>query len=160
MTNILIEKCRELSVPLKGNDDILNIATISTSGNAFMGGVIDPHAAYLVLRGLKTLSLRVERHNDNAMRLARRLEGHPKIEVVHYPGLESHPDHEVAKKYMKGFGGVVSFEIKGDLWTTAKFIDYCELPYIAPSLASDVCMLEQSRSRTLTHGLRYSQYGM
>ena len=108
-----------------------------------MGGVIDPHAAYLVLRGLKTLSLRVERHNDNAMRLARRLEGHPKIEVVHYPGLESHPDHEVAKKYMKGFGGVVSFEIKGDLWTTAKFIDYCELPYIAPSLGGVESLIEQ-----------------
>jgi cystathionine gamma-synthase len=108
-----------------------------------MGGVIDPHAAYLVLRGLKTLSLRVARHNDNAQRLAERLEGHPKIERVHYPGLASHPDHEVAKKYMKGFGGVVSFEIKGDLWATAKFIDACELPYIAPSLGGVESLIEQ-----------------
>ena len=108
-----------------------------------LGGVIDPHAAYLVLRGLKTLSLRVERHNDSAMRIAKFLEAHPKIDRVHYPGLPSHPDHEVAKKYLKGFGGVVSFEVKGDLWATAKFIDSCELPYIAPSLGGVESLIEQ-----------------
>ncbi len=108
-----------------------------------MGGVIDPHAAYLVLRGLKTLGLRVARHNENAQRLAERLEQHPKIDRVHYPGLKSHPDHDVAVKYMKGFGGVVSFEIKGDLWATAKFIDSCELPYIAPSLGGVESLIEQ-----------------
>lgn len=108
-----------------------------------LGGVIDPHAAYMVLRGLKTLALRVERHNDSAMRLAQYLEAHPKIERVHYPGLPSHCDHEVAKKYMKGFGGVVSFEVKGDLWVTAKFIDSCKLPYIAPSLGGVESLIEQ-----------------
>ena len=108
-----------------------------------LGGVLDPHAAYLVMRGVKTLQLRVERHNDNAMKLATRLESHPMIETVHYPGLPSHPDHEVAKKYMKGFGGVVSFEVKGDLWATAKFIDNCKLPYIAPSLGGVESLIEQ-----------------
>lgn len=108
-----------------------------------LGGVIDPHAAYLVLRGLKTLALRIERHNDSAMKIAKFLEAHPKIERVHYPGLPSHPDHEIAKKYMKGFGGVVSFEVKGDLWQTAKFIDSCKLPYIAPSLGGVESLIEQ-----------------
>ena len=67
----------------------------------------------------------------------------PKIARVHYPGLKSHPDHEVAIKYMKGFGGVVSFEVDGDLWQTAKFIDSCRLPYIAPSLGGVESLIEQ-----------------
>ena len=95
-----------------------------------LGGVIDPHAAYLLLRGLKTLDLRVARHNETALRLARALEAHPAIETVHYPGLESHPDHEIAAAQMSGYGGVVSFEVKGDLWNTAKLIDSVRLPYI------------------------------
>ena len=77
-----------------------------------VGGVLTQRA-YLILRGLKTLSLRVERHNSNAQRLAEWLEAHLKIAKVHYPGLKSHQDHEVAKKYMTGFGGVVSFEVDG-----------------------------------------------
>lgn len=85
-----------------------------------LGGTVDPHAAYLVLRGLKTLDLRVERCNANALALARALEAHPKISRVHYPGLESHPDYAIAKAQMSGYGGVVSFEVDGDLWDTAK----------------------------------------
>jgi cystathionine gamma-synthase len=108
-----------------------------------MGGVMDPHGSYLLLRGMKTLDLRVQRQNQSAMELARRLEAHPKVSCVHYPGLESHRDHAIAKKQMKGFGGVVSFEIKGDLWKTASFIDGCELPYIAPSLGGVESLIEQ-----------------
>jgi cystathionine gamma-synthase len=108
-----------------------------------LGGVIDPHAAYLVLRGLKTLELRVMRHNDTAMRIARALEGHPAIERVHYPGLESHPDHKIAAAQMSGYGGVVSFEVKGDLWKTAKLVDSVRLPYIAPSLGGVESLIEQ-----------------
>jgi cystathionine gamma-synthase len=108
-----------------------------------LGGVIDPHAAYLLLRGMKTLDLRVHRQNLTAMELARRLEAHPKICTVHYPGLESHRDHAIAKKQMKGFGGVISFEVKGDLWKTAAFIDACKLPYIAPSLGGVESLIEQ-----------------
>ena len=63
-----------------------------------MGGVVDPHTSYLLLRGLKTLDLRVERHNSSGLEIARRLEKHPKIDRVWYPGLESHPDHAIAKK--------------------------------------------------------------
>eukprot|EP01026_Neomeris_dumetosa_P010108 TRINITY_DN1369_c0_g1_i2.p2 TRINITY_DN1369_c0_g1~~TRINITY_DN1369_c0_g1_i2.p2 ORF type:complete len:544 (-),score=58.00 TRINITY_DN1369_c0_g1_i2:582-2099(-) len=108
-----------------------------------LGGVVDPHAAYMLLRGLKTLKLRVQQHNSSAMEIAKRLEAHPKIVQVHYPGLESHPDHEMAKKYMTGFGGVVSFEVDGDLWKTAKLIDNVQLPYIAPSLGGVESLIEQ-----------------
>ena len=108
-----------------------------------LGGVLDPHAAYLLLRGMKTLGVRVARHNENAMRLAARLEKHPRIARVHYPGLASHQDHHIAAAQMTGFGGVVSFEVDGDLWTTAKFIDGCRLPYIAPSLGGVESLIEQ-----------------
>jgi cystathionine gamma-synthase len=108
-----------------------------------LGGVIDPHAAYLLLRGLKTLDLRVDRQNQTALSLARALDGHPLIERVHYPGLECHPDHAIAKAQMRGYGGVVSFEVKGDLWKAAKLIDSVRLPYIAPSLGGAESLIEQ-----------------
>jgi cystathionine gamma-synthase len=108
-----------------------------------LGGVIDPHAAYLLLRGLKTLDLRVERQNETAMTLARALEDHPRIECVHYPGLDSHRDHAIAKAQMRGFGGVVSFEVQGDMWKAAKLIDSVRLPYIAPSLGGVESLIEQ-----------------
>eukprot|EP01023_Acetabularia_acetabulum_P020589 TRINITY_DN2072_c0_g1_i7.p1 TRINITY_DN2072_c0_g1~~TRINITY_DN2072_c0_g1_i7.p1 ORF type:complete len:497 (-),score=83.00 TRINITY_DN2072_c0_g1_i7:96-1586(-) len=108
-----------------------------------LGGVVDPHAAYMLLRGLKTLQVRVKCHNESASVIAKRLEDHPKIARVWYPGLESHPDHKMALKYMSGFGGVISFEVDGDLWTTAKFIDNVKLPYIAPSLGGVESLIEQ-----------------
>ena len=108
-----------------------------------LGGVIDPHASYLLLRGLKTLELRVHHSNQSALRLARALEGHPKIARVHYPGLESHPDHAIATAQMAAFGGVVSFEVDGDLRTTARFIDAVRLPCIAPSLGGVESLIEQ-----------------
>jgi cystathionine beta-lyase/cystathionine gamma-synthase len=76
------------------------------------GGTLDPAAAWLLLRGLKTLALRMERHNQNGMHVAKFLEKHPKVAKVYYPGLPSHPQHSLAKKQMRGYGGVVSFEIK------------------------------------------------
>jgi cystathionine gamma-synthase len=108
-----------------------------------LGGTIDPHAAYLLLRGMKTLALRVERQNATALKLAGRLSAHPKVLRVHYPGLESHPDHAIARQQMSGFGGVVSFEIDGDLWRAAAFIDAVRLPYIAPSLGGVESLIEQ-----------------
>ncbi|KAK2559712.1 L-methionine gamma-lyase [Acropora cervicornis] len=76
----------------------------------FLGGCLSPFDASLLHRGLKSIHVRMERHNSNAMELAKFLDTHPKVEKVHYPGLPSHPHHEVAKKQMKGFGGMVSFE--------------------------------------------------
>ena len=108
-----------------------------------LGGVMDPHAAYLLLRGMKTLELRILRQNENGMRLAQSLEAHPRVSKVHYPGLPSHPDHANAKAQMTGYGGVVSFEVDGDLWDTAKVIDGVRLPYIAPSLGGVESLIEQ-----------------
>jgi len=99
-----------------------------------LGPTIDPHCAYLLLRGLKTLALRVERHNRNGLAIAGFLENHPKIEHVYYPGLKTHPDHAVAKKQMRGFGGVVSFLLNGGLEETLRFVDGLKLPYLGPSL--------------------------
>ncbi len=78
------------------------------------GATLHPDAAYMLLRGLKTLQLRVERQNSNALEVARFLDGHPFVERVYYPGLESHPNHDVAKRQMRGFGGMLSFQLKGD----------------------------------------------
>eukprot|EP00276_Gloeochaete_wittrockiana_P006017 CAMPEP_0184648216 /NCGR_PEP_ID=MMETSP0308-20130426/5284_1 /TAXON_ID=38269 /ORGANISM="Gloeochaete witrockiana, Strain SAG 46.84" /LENGTH=521 /DNA_ID=CAMNT_0027079861 /DNA_START=104 /DNA_END=1669 /DNA_ORIENTATION=- len=109
-----------------------------------LGGVLDPHAAYLLIRGMKTLHLRVERQNTTAMALARFLEDHPKVAKVHYPGLPSHQDYDIAVKQMtKGYGGVVSFEIDGDLYRTMKCIDNMRIPYLAPSLGGVESLVEQ-----------------
>ena len=99
-----------------------------------LGGTLDPLAAWLLLRGLKTLGLRMERHNFNGMRVAKYLEKHPKVKRVYYPGLPSHPQYSIAKRQMKGFGGVVSFEIDGDFETTMKFVDNLKLCFLAASL--------------------------
>jgi cystathionine gamma-synthase len=108
-----------------------------------LGGVGSPHDAYLLLRGLKTLALRVRRQNENGLRIARFLEGHPQVRRVYYPGLPSHPDHEVASRQMTGFGGVVSFEIEGDMETTGRFIDRLRLPYIGPTLGGVESIAQQ-----------------
>ncbi|MBD3347231.1 MAG: aminotransferase class I/II-fold pyridoxal phosphate-dependent enzyme [Chitinivibrionales bacterium] len=99
-----------------------------------MGGLIDPHCCYLLLRGLKTFPLRVEKQNASALEVARFLEKHPMIDKVYYPGLKSHRHHQIAKKQMRGFGGVVTFETKGTLKTANRFLDALQLLYIGPSL--------------------------
>jgi cystathionine gamma-synthase len=101
---------------------------------AMLGDVSDAHTAYLLLRGLKTLDLRVQRHNETADKIAHFLAKHPAVSRVYYPGLASHPDYEVAIEQMSGFGGVVSFELDTDLAGTGKFIDQLQIPYIGPSL--------------------------
>lgn len=116
-----------------------------------LGGVLDPNNAYLLLRGLKTLALRLERQNHNGMRVAEFLESHPKVERVWYPGLASHPDREAASRQMKGFGGVISFEVKGDptagsggsLAAASRVVDAARIPIIAPSLGGVETLIEQ-----------------
>jgi len=99
-----------------------------------LGGTIDPHCAYLLIRGLKTFPLRMARQNETALALARFLEGHPKVRKVYYPGLASHPHHEVARAQMNGFGGVVSLDLDGDLKRTMAFLDRLRIPQIGASL--------------------------
>lgn len=107
------------------------------------GAVCDAHAAFLVQRGLKTLALRVAQQNRSAQAIAEALEAHPRVARVWYPGLASHPSHAVARKLMRGFGGVVSFELRGDLDTTSRFVDALRIPRIAPSLGGVESLVEQ-----------------
>ncbi|GMY13723.1 cystathionine gamma-synthase 1, chloroplastic [Fagus crenata] len=108
-----------------------------------IGGALNPNAAYLILRGMKTLHLRIQQQNSTALRMAKLLEAHPKVKRVYYPGLQSHPEHELAMKQMTGFGGVVSFEVDGDLDTTIKFVDSLNIPYIAPSFGGCESIVDQ-----------------
>jgi cystathionine gamma-synthase len=107
-----------------------------------LGGILDAHAAYLLLRGMKTLSLRMQRHNASALRVAKWLEEQPAVRRVWYPGLASHPDHATAVKTMQGFGGVVTFELDTDLEGAIRFVDACRIPYIAPSLGGVESLIE------------------
>jgi cystathionine gamma-synthase len=99
-----------------------------------IGGIPDPHQSWLILRGLKTFALRMQRHNENALEIARFLEGHPRVARVWYPGLESHPDHRLARAQMSGFGGLVSFEVRSDQAGTLRFIDALRLWLLGPSM--------------------------
>lgn len=110
---------------------------------SMLGAIVDPSCAYLLLRGLKTLGLRMQRHNENGLRVARFLETHPAVEKVFYPGLESHPDHAVAQRQMRGFGGVVSFEVRGGMAGVETFIDALHIPLIGPSLGGVESLIEQ-----------------
>jgi cystathionine gamma-synthase len=107
-----------------------------------LGGVLDAHAAWLLLRGLKSLALRMRRHNENGLAVARWLESHPRVRRVWYPGLPSHPDHEVARRLLGGFGGVVTFELDADFDATCVFVDRCRIPYIGPSLGGVESLIE------------------
>ena len=130
---------------LAGHNDVLAGVVCGPAGlvslvrdlRGVLGGVADPHAAFLVGRGLKTLALRVERQNATAQRLAERLEEHPRVERVYYPGLRSHPSHSVARAQMQGFGGVLSFE------AASRVVDAMRLARIAPSFGGVDALVEQ-----------------
>jgi cystathionine gamma-synthase len=136
---------------LAGHNDVL-AGSIAGSNPALakieacrgvMGTTSNPNDCYLLLRGLKTLELRVRRQNENGQRVAEFLEGHPAVARVYYPGLASHPDHDVARRQMTGFGGVVSFEIQGDWRRTGAFVDRLRLPYIGPTLGGVESIIQQ-----------------
>ena len=136
---------------LGGHNDLLAGAVIGSretlarieAARGVLGGVSSPHDAYLLLRGLKTLDLRVRRQNENGLRVAQFLEGHPAVRRVYYPGLPSHPDYEIARRQMTGFGGVVSFQIEGDMDKTGRFMDRLRLPYIGPTLGGVESIAQQ-----------------
>lgn len=131
-----------LTKSLSGHSDIIGGALVGSRATIekahgllkVLGGCMDPHAAFLALRGLKTVHLRVPRQCENALALARSLEGHQKIRRVLYPGLPGHPGHEVARRQMSGFGGVVAFVVDGGLAAAERFYDKLRLIARAASL--------------------------
>lgn len=135
---------------LAGHNDVLG-GTVSGAASLVslvrelrteMGPVADPHQAALIGRGIKTLALRVARQNETALAVARALEGHPEVERVHYPMLGSHPDHEVAKRLLRGGGGVVSFVVRGGREAAARVVDRFRLAKIAASLGGTETLVE------------------
>lgn len=136
---------------LAGHNDLLAGVVVGNGGimgalreaRGVLGNVLDPHNGFLLERGLKTLALRVRQQNATAQTVAEFLESHPKVERVWYPGLPSHPDHAIAAAQMDGFGGVISFEVRGDWAETGRFIDATAIPYIAPSLGGVESLIEQ-----------------
>jgi cystathionine gamma-lyase len=106
------------------------------------GAVLSPFDSYLTSRGIKTLELRMQKHNENAFKIASFLEGHPLVEKVIYPGLESHPQHHLAKEQATGFGGIISFELKGDIHTAERFLEKLQLFALAESLGGVESLIE------------------
>jgi cystathionine gamma-synthase len=127
---------------LAGHNDLMagvvigsyNAITPLRQAQGLLGNLVAPQTAYLILRGLKTLALRVERQNANGLAVAAFLETHPKVRKVWYPGLDSHRDHELAARTMRGAGGVVSFEIDGVAEDAYAFLNRLKIPVIGPSL--------------------------
>ncbi|MBI2611149.1 PLP-dependent transferase, partial [Candidatus Gottesmanbacteria bacterium] len=142
---------------LSGHSDALGGIVVSNNQDLIMdlwgtlfvtGAVIDPDSAYLTLRGLKTLVLRMEKHCDNALRIAKYLSSHPKVKKVFYPGLLLHPQHDLARSQMNGFGGVLSFEIKGGIEAGKKFVDYLKIFSLTVSLGAVESLVNHPASMT------------
>ncbi|HMR03586.1 MAG TPA: PLP-dependent transferase, partial [Candidatus Competibacter phosphatis] len=107
-----------------------------------IGAVASPFDSFMVLRGLKTLALRMERHSANALHIAAWLERHPKIERVIYPGLPSHPQHELARRQMRGFGGMIGAVVRGGLAEVTRFLIRCQVFVLAESLGGVESLIE------------------
>jgi cystathionine gamma-synthase/cystathionine gamma-lyase/cystathionine beta-lyase len=116
---------------------------------AHYGAALDPHAGYLLARGIKTMALRVKAQNQCAQELATFLEGHPAVAKVSYPGLEKHPDHGYAKELFSGFGGMLSIELKGGVHAADRMMSALELPAVAPSLGGVESLV--TRPSTTSH---------
>jgi cystathionine gamma-lyase len=134
-----------------GHSDVLGGAVLLNNAEYYeriqyhqnaVGAVLAPFDSYLTARGIKTLALRLEQHQKNALKIARYLESHPKISKVIYPGLESHPQHELAKKQTSGFGGILSFEIKGTITDAELFLEKLQLFALAESLGGVESLIE------------------
>jgi len=136
---------------LNGHSDIIGGAVLTNDKGLYeriqfiqnaTGSVPGPFDCFLVLRGIKTLAVRMERHQENAKKIAQFLEKHPKVRKVIYPGLKSHPQHELAKKQMSGFGGIISFFIKGGLKASRSFLEKVKIFSLAESLGGVESLIE------------------
>ena len=138
---------------LGGHNDVLgglvagpaHLISLLRDLRGVLGSVLDPHAAFLISRGMKTLKLRVRRQNETAWELSKQLERHPKVERVFYPKLESHPSWKVCSTQMRGGGGVVSFIVRGGQDAATRVVDACQMARIAPSLGGVETLIEQPR---------------
>ena len=143
-----------------GHGDLLGGAVISNDTEFLrqcrlgtlmhFGAVMAPFTAFLVYRGMKTLGVRMRQHNENALKIARWLEADPRIETVRYPFLESNPQYDIAKKQMRGGGGMISFDVKGGLEAGKKFINSLKLCTLAVSLGDTETLVEQAAAMTHT----------
>lgn len=142
---------------LNGHSDIVGGACIGAADLIerirhklnHLGGTMDPHAAFLLHRGMKTLALRVRCQNESTMKLASFLEAHASVEKVNYPGLESHPRHQRARDLFDGFSGVLSFEVRGGVEAAERFMHKARLPIVAPSLGGVETLI--TRPATTSH---------
>lgn len=142
---------------LNGHSDIVAGAVIGradliekiTHKLNHLGGSLDPHACFLLHRGMKTLAVRMKCQNESALKIAKFLENHQAIEKVNYPGLESHPGHQRARELFDGFSGMLSFELKGGVESAERFIQNTTLPVIAPSLGGIETLI--TRPATTSH---------
>ena len=142
---------------LNGHSDIAAGAVIGRSSLVdrikhrldHLGGSLDPHAAFLLHRGMKTLAVRVKYQNESTLKIARFLESHRAVARVNYPGLESHPRHQRARELFEGFGGVLSFELKGGVPAAERFMRHTSLPILAPSLGGVETLI--TRPATTSH---------
>lgn len=142
---------------LNGHSDIVAGAVIGRSDLVrkvayklnHLGGALDPHACFLLHRGMKTLAVRVRYQNESALKIARFLESHPKVRQVNYPGLESSPSHLRACELLDGFGGMLSFELEGGAAAADRFIAHVTLPISAPSLGGVESLI--TRPATTSH---------
>ncbi len=136
---------------LGGHNDLMAGVVVGNDGlieairehQGMFGALASPFTAYMLIRGLKTFAVRMRQHNASGLAIARFLEKHPKVEQVWYPGLESHAAHAIAMRQMKGFGGLISFSVRGDLPAASRLIDAVKLPYLAPSLGGPESLIEQ-----------------
>jgi cystathionine gamma-synthase len=137
---------------LAGHNDLLAGVVIGSAEKmepvrnlrGIMGAINSPQNCYLLTRGLKTFELRMQRHNENGQRVAEFLQSHPRVEKVYYPGIESHKYHDIARRQMRGFGGLVTFLVKDADWrATADIVDAVRIPRIAPSLGGVESLIEQ-----------------
>jgi cystathionine gamma-synthase len=136
---------------LGGHNDLLAGAVIGAEKKlepvrqlrGILGTIASPHVCYLLQRGLKTFALRMEQHNRNGRALAEFLAGRPEVARVYYPGLATHPGHEVAQRSMRGYGGLLTFTLKGDRHDAMRFVDAVRIPKIGPSLGGVESLIEQ-----------------
>lgn len=142
---------------LNGHSDVVGGMIVAKEEELFkrikkvlplIGGTMDPHQSWLVLRGIKTLAMRIEKSQDNAMRLASYLENHPKVKWVNYPGLESHPQHFLARKQMTGFGSMLCFGLNGGFEAGRKMINSVKLCTLAVSLGGVESLIQHPASMT------------